>query len=148
LVENPEQRGRSIYSKHELLLFAQQHDRINLPPLKIINSQSSKSNENIQQKDSLITKSEDKQQANLDYIPFNESEIRRFQLVKEKFEHKQPIDIVFGMKKILKNIKSTVRVQTGQALKKGLLYHYCSNWETGTDYPGFDLIVKGSKNEV
>jgi hypothetical protein len=102
LVENPEQRGRSIYSKHELLLFAQQHDRINLPPLKIINSQSSKSNENIQQKDLLITKSEDKQQANLDYIPFNESEIRRFQLVKEKFEHKQPIDIVFGMKKVLR----------------------------------------------
>ncbi len=57
-----------------------------------------KSNENILPKELLIAKSEGKHQANIEYIPFNESEIRRFQLLKEKFEFKQPIDIVFGMK--------------------------------------------------
>jgi len=97
-----EQRGRSIYSKHELLIFAQQFERS-----QILNSRLSRTNETvIPQKDSLvieesiqpIKKPEDVRQSKPQFIPLSESDIRRFLLLKEKFESGQPIDIVFGRK--------------------------------------------------
>jgi len=97
-----EQRGRSIYSKHELLIFAQQFERS-----QILHSRLSRTNETvIPQKDSLvieesiqpIKKPEDVRQSKPQSIPLSESEIRRFLLLKEKFESGQPIDVVFGRK--------------------------------------------------
>jgi len=96
-VENIEERGRSLYPKHELLSLAQQQERFNLLSPQTIHSRSSISNDNLPQKDLSTTKPEDKQ---VEYVPFTEYEIQRFQLLKERFEHKQPIDIVFGRKHI------------------------------------------------
>ena len=74
-----------------------------------IHSRLSKSNENITQSTSQkhpsamdspqplrnerVTKSEDR---NLSSTPLNSVQVQRFQLLKEKFEHQQPIDSVFG----------------------------------------------------
>lgn len=99
LVENNEQRGRSMYSKHDLFLLSQQQEKLKSYPSPASNLLSSRSADSLPQKHPLITKPEDKKQINLDYIPFTEAEFRQFQLIKERFERKQPIDIVFGRKR-------------------------------------------------
>jgi hypothetical protein len=92
-----EQRGRSIYSKHQSLLLAQQQERTRSSSTQTIDSQSHDSitsSKHPLSPGQQIIKSEDKHQP----IPLNESEIQRFQLLKDKFERRQPIDTVFGMK--------------------------------------------------
>lgn len=109
-VENNEPRGRSIYSKHDLFLLAQhQQQRLS----STIKSALSKLNENLPQKDSLSSKSQEEHQPNLEYIPFTEPEIQQFQLIKERFERKQPIDVVFGKK---------IRVSDGLYMRVELFY--------------------------
>ncbi|CAF3702812.1 unnamed protein product, partial [Rotaria sp. Silwood1] len=101
-----EERGRSIYSKHELLLLAQQQqpqqeeEKPDKLSSQIINSQLVKSNEIVVRQKDLVLKSQS--------IPLNEIEIQRLQLIKEKFECGQPIDVIFDprpypFKVILKN---------------------------------------------
>ncbi|CAF1398822.1 unnamed protein product [Adineta steineri] len=98
-----EQRGRSIYSKHDLLIFAQQQEKSQTTgtthPLL-----AKSSDINILQKEPLvieehkqvINKSEDvTTQPKLQYIQLTDAEIRRFQILKEKFERGEPIDIIF-----------------------------------------------------
>ncbi|CAF3856128.1 unnamed protein product [Rotaria sordida] len=107
-IQSPEleERGRSIYSKHELFLLVQQQQEKS-PSLssQTIPSLLAKSNEilNRQKKFLLnkeyekeqILKLEEKQQLKSQYKPLNEIEIQRLQLIKEKFERGQAIDIVF-----------------------------------------------------
>ncbi|CAF1278454.1 unnamed protein product [Rotaria sordida] len=108
-VQSPEleERGRSIYSKHELFLLAQQQHQEKSPSLssQTIPSLLAKSNEILKrQKNFLLNKEyekeqilklEEKQQLKSQYKPLNEIEIQRLQLIKEKFERGQAIDIVF-----------------------------------------------------
>ena len=96
-----EQRGRSIYSKHELLLFAQQQERLNSLSPQLIHSRPSKPNEIISpQKESLATEEHiPKLEKRRPSIPLSESEIHQFQILKDKFDRKQPIDIVYGKKR-------------------------------------------------
>ncbi|CAF1001104.1 unnamed protein product [Rotaria sordida] len=107
-IQSPEleERGRSIYSKHELFLLAQQQQEKS-PSLssQTIPSLLAKSNEILnRQKNFLLNKEyekeqilklEEKQQLKSQYKPLNEIEIQRLQLIKEKFERGQAIDIVF-----------------------------------------------------
>jgi hypothetical protein len=106
-VETIEERGRSIYPKHELISLAQQQERFNLLSPQTIQSRTSISNDvpSPSKKDLSYTKPDDKQ---VEYIPFSDYEIQRFQLLKERFEHKQPIDIVFGIKKIYISIVTII----------------------------------------
>ncbi len=103
-----EQRGRSIYSKHELILFAQQQERLNSLSPQIIHSRPSKPNEIISPpKESLATEEHiPKLEKRRPSIPLSESEIRQFQVLKDKFDRKQPIDIVYGKKKKIQYINS------------------------------------------
>ncbi|CAF3378932.1 unnamed protein product [Rotaria socialis] len=101
-----EERGRSIYSKHELFLLAQQQDRPHALPSQVFRTLLSKSNEVLsRKKDSSATKhhgneqiirSEETHQTKIQSIPLNETEIQRLQSLKEKFDRGQPIDIIFN----------------------------------------------------
>lgn len=95
-----EQRGRSIYSKHELILFAQQQERLQtshtvLPKI---------SEPPAPQKDISIIEDSRHEATRLDEghqpashdVQLTDAEMRRFQLLKEKFERGEPIDVVFG----------------------------------------------------
>ncbi|CAF4496856.1 unnamed protein product, partial [Rotaria sp. Silwood2] len=92
-----EEREHSINSKHELLLLAQQQEKPHSLSSQTRHSLLVKSNDIlVQQKDFLLNKEHEREQIlKSQYIPLNEAEIRRLQLIKEKFEHGQPIDVVF-----------------------------------------------------
>ena len=94
-VENLEERGRSIYSKHQLMSLSQPQERLNSISPAPSHSRASNEREIIPQKDFSSPKSVE--QRSEEYIPFTNEEIQRFEILKEKFEHQQPIDIVFGM---------------------------------------------------
>jgi hypothetical protein len=52
------------------------------------------------QKDSLVNEEQiPKLEKRHQSIPLSELEIRQYHFLKEKFDRKQPIDVVFGMKK-------------------------------------------------
>ena len=107
LPEIEQQRGRSIYSKHDLLLLVRQQQNPYWLSSEIIRSPLLNSCETmIQQKDLLSTKSheqerivkpKDKYLLKSESGPLSESEIRWSELTKEKFVRQQPIGIVFGM---------------------------------------------------
>ena len=99
-----EQRGRSIFSKHELLILAQQQEKTHT-----IQSFASKSTETTAPpKESIVNeerpqtsiKIEDIHQPKSQTIQLTDAEIRRFHLLKEKFERGEPIDVVFGKQTI------------------------------------------------
>jgi hypothetical protein len=52
-----------------------------------------------QQRTERITKSEDRNSTISTNIPFNDVQLQRYNFLKDKFDHQQPIDTVFGMKK-------------------------------------------------
>lgn len=99
-----EQRGRSMQSK-----VADQERARSLstqPAFDSINSRLSKSNENLTQSTTLkpsstaepsrnerITKSEDRHLSN---TVLNDLQIQRYNALKDKFEQRQPIDLLFG----------------------------------------------------
>ncbi|CAM4749067.1 unnamed protein product [Rotaria magnacalcarata] len=101
-----EERGRSIYSKHELFLLSQQQERPHSLPLQTLRTLLSKSNEILSRKeDSSVTKDhgneeirklEEKHQTKTQSIPFDETQIQRLQSIKEKFDRGQPVDIIFN----------------------------------------------------
>lgn len=97
-VENVEERGRSIYSKHQLMSLSQPQERLNSISPAPSYSRTSIERETPPQKESDQSKSEEKHPEEL--LPFTEHEIQRFQILRQKFEHKQPIDVIYGMRNI------------------------------------------------
>ena len=107
LPEIEQQCEHSIYSKYDLLLLTRRQQNPQWLPSETISSLLSNSHETmVQQNDPLsieehkqerIIKSNDKHLFKSESGSLSESEIRWFELTKEKFERRQPIDIVFGM---------------------------------------------------
>ncbi|UJR14889.1 hypothetical protein I4U23_001873 [Adineta vaga] len=94
-----EQRGRSIYSKHELILFAQQQEKSHglqsFPSKSIETPVPPKDSSIIEECNQVSTKKEDLHQSKTQHTQLTDTEIQRFQLLKEKFDRGEPIDIVF-----------------------------------------------------
>lgn len=95
-VENVEERGRSIYSKHQLMSLSQPQERLNSISPAPSYSRTSIERETPPQKESIQSKTEEKHPEEL--LPFTEREIRQFEILRQKFDYQQPIDVIFGMR--------------------------------------------------
>ena len=74
------------------------HSRLSKSNENILQSTSANADDTAQRRPSRITRSEDRPPVGL---AVDEVQLQRYQVLKERFERQQPIDIVFGLLKIL-----------------------------------------------